>query len=241
MKHDYTGNKVHLDVWGDLAIFTRPELKTERYSYDVMTPSAARNILQQVYWHPSFQFQVTGITVFNPIQRIQMTRNELEVMLSASIALTTLSSAARDGYAPNIAVPHTEPRQQRSTVFLRDVYYGIDAEILPSCASDAPREPFDLKKILAIFNRRAEKGQCYATPYLGIRECTAYFAPLRYGQVINSFYEGQAMDLGYMLFDTDYSDCDNVVPHFYYAVMENGRISIPTQKEVMGNAAFCAI
>lgn len=231
-------NTVYFEVWGDFAIFTRPEFKVERYSYDVPTPSSIRNLCQAVYWHPQFQYEIKKITVFNRITRMNITRNELEKMISAPSVNRAIHDVQDNGCAKSISVLPDDVRQQRASSFLTNVHYGIEAEIKPSrfCAPDFV---FDFNKILAIFNRRMDKGQCFNQPYLGMKECRAHFSRSRYNTPSRSFYEGTTLDLGRMFFDSDYRNPTMAQPHFYDPVMVDGIIHVNSQQEVLGDAAFC--
>lgn len=202
MQDNRPAGYVRLEVWGDRAVFTRPEFKVERFSYDVITPSAARNLLQQIYWHPSMQYQIKSITVYKEIRRMSMTRNELDFKMNGNNALRMFQEAETTGRAKPLYVPANYPRQQRSTSFLTDVHYAIEAEILPSkwCKKD---EPFDLIKARGMFNDRVKRGKCFSTLYLGIREFDCSFAPQRFESSVASFYNGTTVDLGVMLFDID--------------------------------------
>ena len=235
---DHGPGYVRLEVWGERAIFTRPEFKVERYSYDVITPSAARNILQQIYWHPSMQYQIKAITVYNEIRRMAITRNELDFKTNGNMAFRMFQDAEKTGRAAPLYVSPEYARQQRSTSFLVDVHYAIEAVIRPSkwCKQD---EPFNLSKSWGMFNDRAKHGKCFSSPYFGIREFTVNFAPQRYDEIPQSFYDGSTIDLGIMLFDIDYDYEPGHRPYFFHPLMVDGRIEIPTQKEVMGNAARC--
>lgn len=222
-------------------MFTRPELKVERYSYDTLTPSAARNILCRIYWHPAMQYEIKSIVVMNKISRLNMTRNELDIKGNASLALKTIQEVednrkeGRVTAGPRLGVETSYPRQQRSTTFLRDVYYRIYAEIKPDVTNKTGEE-FNEAKARSIFNRRVESGKCFSQPFLGTRECMAFFGPI--DEEKESYYAGRKIDLGPMFFDSSYANQDYVRPFFFHPVMEDGIITIPTQKEVMGNAAL---
>lgn len=226
---------VSLDVWGKLALFTRPECKVERYSYEVPTPSSLRNLLQSIYWHPTFDYEVTGIKVYNRIRHRTITRNELSSVMRSGNALKTMQSVLETGEGPSIGVPASMPRQQRCSTFLCDVYYTVYAAIVPKPNLDEIKDEYNLSKIIGIFKRRVERGQSYRTPYLGMKECTAFFAPHNTGSQRQSVYEGTEIQLGRMFFDADYSNPDDVRQYFYYPTMVNGYIKVPTGKEVMGN------
>lgn len=209
-----------LEIWGDYACFTRPELKVERVSYDVITPSAARNIFQSIFWKPAIQWEVTRIEVVNPIKWISIRRNEVGAVASNSVSAK-----------PIVA---TEKRQQRNTLMLRDVRYRIYARMTYIPPSLRP-QPFRHEagtdenpgKYQAMFERRASKGQYFTAPYLGTRECAAYFKLLPEGAKNGPDLIDETRDLGLMLFDIDFNDPQNLPSMFYRAKMVNGGIDVP--------------
>src|SRR5437867_103010 len=156
-----------LEVWGNYACFTRPEMKVERVSYDVMTPSAARSIFEAILWKPAIRWHVTKVEVLNPIRWVSVRRNEVGAVASSR----NLETAMRSGTGA-LGLCIEDERQQRSGLFLRDVAYRIHAyfEILPSAGENNTPGKF-----LEMFERRAEKGQCVNQPYLGCREFAADF------------------------------------------------------------------
>jgi len=217
-----------LEVWGEIACFTRPEFKVERVSYDVITPSAARNIFQSIFWKPAIQWEITRIEVINPIRHISIRRNEVGAI-----------GSAKSDAKPIIA---TEKRQQKNTLMLRDVRYRIYARMVYIPPQNRkgenihkPGSDENPVKYQQMFERRASKGQCFNTPYLGTRECSAFFELLpdnaKYG--IDLLQESR--DFGIMLYDMDFSDPDNITPMFYHAKMVNGVIEVPRSdsEEVM--------
>jgi CRISPR-associated protein Cas5 subtype I-C len=203
-------------VTGDYACFTRPEMKAERVSYDVMTPSAARGIIQSIYWHPGLSWVIDSITVLNPIRFDTVRRNEVSGKMPKSITPAMSKQII------------TDDRQQRAALLLRDVAYIIDAhfDLVPNKMSDSDSE----EKFYNIFIRRAAKGQCYSRPYFGCREFPAMFF-LTPSERPKSFYaDEESRDLGFMLWDFLYTPIDEVKkiydyePHFFRAVMKNGII-----------------
>lgn len=162
----------HVHVWGELACFTRPEMKVERVSYPVLTPSAARGILEAILFRPQFRWRVRRIAVKRPIRFLAFRRNEVKSRLSARNPEPLLAD---------------EDRTQRNTLALRDVAYIIEAAIELTSQANAPRRkppgsldddaPDSPTKYLAMFQRRVEKGQCFAQPFFGCREFTAHFEP----------------------------------------------------------------
>ena len=203
-----------IEVWGDYACFSRPEMKSERVSYDVMTPSAARGLVEAIYWHPGLKFTVDRIYVLSPIRFTNIRRNEVKATLLASAAL----SAAKGGTPPVLYT--TQEIQQRAAMVLQDVHYVIDCHFDltgKAAPSDNPG------KFQDIIKRRLRKGQCYHEPYFGCREFPANFKEWEGGE-IPAIQETR--DLGYMLWDLDFSDPANIRPLFFRAKMENGVIHV---------------
>jgi len=204
---------VKLKVWGDYACFTRPEMKVERVSYDVMTPSAARGILEAIYWKPAITWVVDRIHVLNPICFDNIRRNEL----GSKLALGTVNKAMKDGHSP-VEVFIEDDRQQRAAMVLRGVAYVVEAHFTFSSAED--NNPAKHKEI---FDRRVAKGQCFQQPYLGCREFPAFFEPIT-GEIPRSSLIGETV-LGWMLHDIDFKN--NMEAKFFRAVMCDGLIEVP--------------
>lgn len=205
---------VKLRVWGDWGCFTRPEMKVERVSYDVMTPSAARAIVEAIYWKPAIRWIIDRIHVLNQIRFDNIRRNELENKLSAQ----TVTKAMNDRSSP-VEIFIEENRQQRAAMVLRDVAYIIEAHFEP-LAEDGNNNG----KHLDQFNRRLKKGQCYYQPYLGTREFSASFEPV--DEISHSQLKGER-DLGWMLFDIDFREKSDYKPMFFKAIMKDGVIGVP--------------
>lgn len=207
---------IRMEVWGSDACFTRPEMKTERVSYDVMTPSAARGIVEAVYYHPGLRWKIDRIYVLNPIRFTNLRRNEVKDKISASNALQAVNGTARE---PCIVT--SKSIQQRAALMLQDVRYVIEAhfDMVPEKAAPSDNHG----KFQDIIKRRLRRGQCYSQPYLGCRECTAYFRPWEDGEIPTI---GETRDLGWMLYDMDYSDPENIQPMFFRAQMVNGVIDL---------------
>jgi CRISPR-associated protein Cas5d len=204
---------VKLKVWGDYACFTRPEMKVERVSYDVMTPSAARGILEAIYWKPVIGWIIDRIHVLKKIRFDNVRRNEL----ASKIAVGTVNAAMKDGKS-SVEVFIEDDRQQRAAMILRDVSYVIEAHFGFTGAED--NNPAKHKEI---FDRRAQRGQCFHQPYLGCREFSAHFELIE-GEVPRSKLTGK-QDLGWMLHDMDFED--NMEAKFFRAVMNDGIINVP--------------
>jgi len=211
---------VHLLVWGNRACFTRPELKGERMSYDVITPSAARGILEAIHWKPAIRWQVDSIQVLRPIVFESIRRNEVGHKLSAA----SVGQAMKAGRTDELVACVDEDRQQRAATILRNVAYVIAAhfELTPKAGADD-----NVGKHLDIFNRRARKGQYFHAPCLGTREFPAHFRLLEPGDdlsVPDASLRGER-DLGWMLHDIDFAR--GMTPRFFRARMQDGLIDVP--------------
>ena len=230
---EYTDKEYCLEVWGDMACFTRPELKVERVSYDVITPSAARAIFSAIFWKPAIKWNVKKIEVLSPIKWISVRRNEVGAV------------------AVKNPIMIEDSRQQRAGLFLRDVHYRIYAEmefipinkrpkvlneIPESLVSDEERQEIrkdeNPGKYHAMFERRAKKGQCFNQPYLGCREFSCEFKfvdnPEKEAEITPTINESR--DLGFMLYDMDFEHPNSdgsINPAFFRATMENGIVNIP--------------
>ena len=202
---------VKVRVRGSYACFTRPEMKAERVSYDVMTPSAARGILEAIYWKPEIRWVVDRIHVLSPIRFTSVRRNEVSEKVSVDNALT----AMRRGRG-RLELLVEDRRQQRAGLILRDVDYAIEAhfEIL-----SGERNP---GKHLDQFNRRVRDGACFHRPYLGCREFPALFEP---ADTIPASPLRGTRDLGYMLLDIDHA-ADRTA-HFFPAALNDGVLTVP--------------
>lgn len=206
---------IRLKVWGEYACFTRPEMKVERVSYDVMTPSAARGIVEALYWKPAIRWIVDRIHVLNPIRFDSVRRNEI----AAKIPPGTVGSAMKNGGSLNVFVE--DERQQRASLLLRNVAYIIEAHF----ELTAKAGPDDTAgKHLDIFNRRARSGQCFHRPCLGCREFAAHFALIEHDEPLPvSSIQGRR-DLEWMLYDIDFQN-DNT-PRFFRPEMIDGVIDV---------------
>ncbi|MDN5880813.1 MAG: type I-C CRISPR-associated protein Cas5c [Nitrosospira sp.] len=225
-----------LEVTGDFACFTRPEMKVERVSYDVMTPSAARAVFESILWKPAIHWHITKIEVLKPIKWISVRRNEV-----AAVAII-----GKDG----IFADEPSVRQQRAGLFLRDVAYRIHAHFeLRDSGFHKSNYPYLSKrkvnqneddlavlpdnnapKFMSMFERRARKGQCVNQPYLGCREFAANFRLVENSATIQSPAIVETRDLGWMLYDLDYGKSgDHPQPLFFNARLRNGEL---TGKEV---------
>lgn len=216
-----------LEVSGEFACFTRPEMKVERVSYDVITPSAARSIFEAILWKPAIQWQVTQIDVLNPIKWMNLRRNEVESIVSARTAQT----AMKEGVG-NLGIYVDEQRQQRASLLLKDVRYRIYAQF---SMTDQAGPQDSAAKFADMFRRRAEKGQCFNQPYLGCREFSCDFELVSdKSNAVEPIEETR--DLGFMLYDLDYTDSASPSPLFFRAQMKNGCVMVPSRdsQEVRG-------
>jgi CRISPR-associated protein Cas5d len=205
-----------LEVSGPFACFTRPEMKVERVSYDVITPSAARSVFEAILWKPQIRWRITRIEVLNPIRWINLRRNEVGAVVS-----TRNVQQAMNAGSGNLGLYIEDERQQRAGLFLRDVAYRLHAELLLSPKANDP-----LVKYTEMFGRRAAKGQCVNQPYLGCREFAAAFRPVA-DPAVESPAIDETRDLGWMLHDLDFTHPSDPQPHFFRAEMKNGTILVP--------------
>ena len=210
-----------LEVSGDYACFTRPEMKVERVSYDVVTPSAARAVFEAIFWKPAVRWRIRRIEVLKPIRWINLRRNEVGAVVSVRNVQT-----AMNGGDSVLALNIEDERQQRAGLFLRDVAYRIHAD-LDIRADRLDQSP--PKKFHDMFERRAESGQCVNQPYLGCRE---FAARVRYvADPENAKDESPPItdtrDLGWMLHDLDFTRADDPQPRFFRAQLTAGVIEVP--------------
>ena len=207
---------IKMEVWGEYACFTRPEMKVERVSYDVPTPSAARGMVESVYYHPGLKWHVDKIYVCKPIRFTNILRNEVASKISASNVLTEANGKKRSYIDRNADI------QQRATTMLRNVHYVIEAHFEMTDKANPSDNP---GKFQDIIRRRLDRGQCYHTPYFGCREFPAGFRRFTGGRP-ETAYPDETKDLGYMLYDMDYSDPKNITPTFFRAKLVNGVLDL---------------
>ncbi len=208
---------ISVEVWGDYACFSRPEMKVERVSYDVMTPSAARGLLEAIYWHPGIRWVIDKIHVCAPIRFTNIRRNEVKDTVSARKAKTVMEK----GGELFLATP--ESIQQRAALVLQDVHYVIDAHFEMTGKAAPGDNP---GKFQDIMRRRLEKGQAYHQPCFGVREFPAQFRPCPQLPPCPEELLGEK-ELGWMLLDMDYTDPENITPHFFRAVLRDGVLDVP--------------
>lgn len=211
---------VTIEVWGDYACFSRPEMKVERVSYDVITPSAARGLLEAIYWHPGMQWIIDRIRVCAPIRFTNIRRNEVKDTISARKVGTVMEKGVGELY---LATP--ESIQQRAAMVLRDVRYVIEAHFEMTEKAAPGDNP---GKFQDIMRRRLAKGQFYHQPCFGVREFPAHFQACAEIPPCPEELRGEK-DLGWMLLDMDYSDSENISPMFFRAVLRNGVLEVPNR------------
>ena len=198
---------ISVEVWGDYACFSRPEMKVERVSYDVMTPSAARGLLEAIYWHPGMKWVIDRIHVCAPIRFTNIRRNEVKDIASPRKPYLVTSDSI----------------QQRAAMVLRDVRYVIDAHFEMTVRANPTDNPGKFQDIMC---RRLEKGQFYHQPCFGVREFPAHFKPCTKLPPCPEELKGEK-DLGWMLLDMDYSAPENITPRFFRAVLHDGVLDVP--------------
>ena len=219
---------IQLEVRGDYALFTRPEMKVERVSYDVMTPSAARGLVEAIYWHPGMRWIIDRIHVCAPIRFTNLRRNEVKSTLSARSARTVMERGKGELYLCT-----SDDIQQRAALLLRDVRYGSEAHFDLVPEKMAPGD--NCGKFQDIAKRRVQKGQFYHQPCFGCRKFPAQFKLCQALPPCPEELKG-ARDLGWMLYDLDYSDPENITPRFFRAVLRDGVLDVPPwdSEEVRG-------
>lgn len=214
---------VTIEVWGDYACFSRPEMKVERVSYDIMTPSAARGLIEAIYWHPGMEWIIDRIHVCAPIRFTNIRRNEVKDTISARKVKTVMEKRSGELY---LATP--DSIQQRAAMVLKDVRYVIEAhfKITEKAAPGDNRGKFQ-----DIIKRRLAKGQFYHQPCFRVREFPANFAVCEEIPPCPDELLGEK-DLGWMLLDLDYSDPENISPMFFRAVLRDGILEVPDRSSL---------
>ena len=212
------GMGVKVRVWGDYALFSRPEMKVERCSYDVMTPSAARGILDAIYWHPGLKWKIDRIHVVRPIQFTSVRRNEVKSKISASSVLQAYNGGDKPLYISTKA-----DIVQRASLLLRDVEYVIEAHFQMTDQANETDNPGKFKDIIM---RRLRRGECFHMPYFGCREFPAHFSLCEEDEIRTAYDGVEEKDLGFMLYDMDFSDPENIQPMFCRAVMRRGVVDL---------------
>ena len=212
------GMGVKVKVWGNFALFSRPELKVERCSYDVMTPSAARGILDAIYWHPGLKWVVDKIYVRKPIQFTSVRRNEVKSKVLASSVLQAYNGGEKPLY-----ISSKEEIVQRASLLLCDVEYVIDAHFEMTERANATDNPGKFKDIIM---RRLRRGECFHMPYFGCREFPAHFCLWEEEKISTAYEDVEEKDLGLMLYDLDYRNPEDIQPMFFRAVLKRGILDL---------------
>ncbi len=217
---------VSLETWGDYACFSRPEMKVERVSYDVITPSAARGLIEAILWHPGMRWCIDRIQVCNPIRFTNVRRNEVKDVVPARSVKTVMEKGRGE-----LFLSASDSIQQRAAMILKDVRYVIDAHFE---LTDRAAPGDNAGKFQEMMRRRMEKGQFYHQPCFGVREFPAHFRPCEERPPCPEELKGEK-DLGWMLLDMDYSDPTDIRPMFFRAIMRDGVIEVPDRnsKEVV--------
>lgn len=214
-----------VELWGEMALFSRPEFKVERVSYDVITPSAARGILESIYWKPAIMYCIDKIHVYNEPEFTNIRRNEVSAKISHNdIKKLMEGSSSAKGYMNT-----TDVIQQRASMVLKNVRYVVEFhfEMTGKCSENGDE---CAEKHYNIILRRMRNGQFFHQPYFGCREFPASFRIVE-GDVPKSTLQGKR-DLGYMLYDMDFSDNENISPMFFKAEMVDGVIDLKDVKIV---------
>ena len=208
---------LRLEVWGKDAAFNRPELATEEYSYDFITPSAARGILDAILYHPGMVWVVDRIHILSPIRRFNMTYNGIKSTISSANVLKVMNGGEADlhNYSSDDVI-------QIHRSMLSDVHYLIDAHIEMTEKRNPNDNPIKFEEM---FKRRAKKGQYFHAPYLGTKECIAHFRLWESDADPVTAYPNETRDFGLMLYDIDWSKL-KPVPMFFHAIMENGVVDL---------------
>jgi CRISPR-associated protein Cas5d len=215
-----------LEVTGDYACFTRPEMKVERVSYDLITPSAARAVFESILWKPGLRWRIRRIEVLKPVRWISVRRNEVAAIASSRNALAAMNEGRGE-----LALYIEDERQQRAGLFLRDVAYRLHAD-LEMLSDEARGNP---GKYISMFERRAAQGQCVNQPYLGCREFAASFRPVelvsegkewRVADGEPPAWQEMSADLGWMLYDFDFNDRASPTPQFFRANVQGGVLDL---------------
>ena len=213
---------VKLHIWGAYACFSRPEFKVERVSYDVITPSAARGIFEAIHWKPGMRWVIDRIHVLRPIRWETVCRNEVGRKASAR----RVSGTMRRGTTQGLHLLVEDERLYRATTWLRDVAYVIAAHFVMVAGAHETEA-----KHLAMFKRRASRGQCFHRPYLGKREFAADFALVEGTAPESGLPRAERdRDLGWMLHDIDHAN--GRMPRFFRAKLDDGVIDVPAPDDV---------
>lgn len=219
------GYGITIRVQGRYALFTRPEMKVERVSYDVITPSAARGILEAIYWKPAIRWVIDRIHVLRQIEFTNIRRNEVSEKASTNNALQVMKGAQKP-----LFIAATEVRQQRAAMVLKDVDYVIEAHFERVEKEWGERDTEETHYNIIL--RRLRNGQHFHAPCLGTREFPAKVELIEDKRDIPKSPLTGERDLGWMLYDLDFSNPRDIQPLFFHAVMRDGIIEMPKPEEV---------
>ena len=209
---------IRLEVWGEYGLFSRPELKVERVSYDVITPSAARGIMESIFWHPGLRYVIDKIYVLSNIQYANIRRNEVKSKILSSKVKTAMQSGRID----DLYINTKEDIVQRAALVLKNPHYVIESHFDMTDKANASDNP---GKFQDIIKRRISKGQCFHTPYFGCREFPVKYRLYDFDDV-PTVYDEEVKDLGLMLYDFDYKNPNEITPMFFRAKLEKGVLDL---------------
>lgn len=209
---------IRLEVWGEYGLFSRLELKVERVSYDVITPSAARGIMESIFWHPGLRYVIDKIYVLSNIQYANIRRNEVKSKILSSKVKTAMQSGRID----DLYINTKEDIVQRAALVLKNPHYVIESHFDMTDKANASDNP---GKFQDIIKRRISKGQCFHTPYFGCREFPVKYRLYDFDDV-PTVYDEEVKDLGIMLYDFDYRNPNEITPMFFRAKLEKGVLDL---------------
>ena len=209
---------IRLEVWGEYGLFSRPELKVERVSYHVITPSAARGIMESIFWHPGLRYVIDKIYVLSNIQYANIRRNEVKSKILSSKVKTAMQSGRID----DLYINTKEDIVQRAALVLKNPHYVIESHFDMTDKANASDNP---GKFQDIIKRRISKGQCFHTPYFGCREFPVKYRLYDFDDV-PTVYDEEVKDLGLMLYDFDYRNPNEITPMFFRAKLEKGVLDL---------------
>ena len=209
---------IRLEVWGEYGLFSRPELKVERMSYDVITPSAARGIMESIFWHPGLRYVIDKIYVLSNIQYANIRRNEVK----SKILSSKVKNAMQSGRIDDLYINTKEDIVQRAALVLKNPHYVIESHFDMTDKANASDNP---GKFQDIIKRRISKGQCFHTPYFGCREFPVKYRLYDFDDV-PTVYDEEVKDLGIMLYDFDYRNPNEITPMFFRAKLEKGVLDL---------------
>ena len=209
---------IRLEVWGEYGLFSRSELKVERVSYDVITPSAARGIMESIFWHPGLRYVIDKIYVLSNIQYANIRRNEVK----SKILSSKVKNAMQSGRIDDLYINTKEDIVQRAALVLKNPHYVIESHFDMTDKANASDNP---GKFQDIIKRRISKGQCFHTPYFGCREFPVKYRLYDFDDV-PTVYDEEVKDLGLMLYDFDYRNPNEITPMFFRAKLEKGVLDL---------------